>query len=100
MEIKDRLKQECIRKRWDPFKHINRIPESDPAIDRYMDLRKKGRMPGAPYKPSLFYGYLAAIFLPMYVLRVIVHWERDPYIKKCEQGEIPSRDKYVRGNLM
>lgn len=95
-EIRDRLKQECIRKRWDPFRHMNKIPETDPAIDRYMDLRKKGRMPGAPFKPSLFYGYMFLLFAPIYGLTKLVEWERSIYIGKCERDEIPSEEKYIR----
>lgn len=86
LEIKDRLKQECIRQRWDPFRHMNKQVEQDDAILRYMDLRKKGRLPGAPMRPTYFFGGLAMLFVPIFVLAKLADIERKPYLEKKKAG--------------
>lgn len=89
LDLKDRLKQEGVRKRYDPFLQIKKIIFDDPAVDRYMDLRKKGRMPHAPFHPKVFFGGLAWLTVPLFIGWRIVEWERAPYIAACESGDIP-----------
>ena len=35
----------------DPFLQVKGVKFSDPAMDRYGDLRKRGRQPGALFSP-------------------------------------------------
>lgn len=89
IELKLRLKEEGVRKRYDPFLQIKKVIFTDPATDRYADLRKKGRMPGTPMKPSLYFGMLGVLFIPIILLHRAVEWERQPYLKKRAEGDIP-----------
>lgn len=89
LEIKNRLKEEGIRKRYSPFLSMKGEIFSDPAIDRYMDLRKRGRMPNTPLKPVIFYGMVAFMVVPMTLIYYGMNWEIKDYHEGCASGEIP-----------
>lgn len=89
LELKNRVKMEGIRRRWDPFHHIKGVVESDPAIDRYTDLRKKGRMPGAPFGPRLFFSLVGVTVLPIFIIHEIIKWERRDWLEQCASGDYP-----------
>lgn len=91
-EIRQRLKLDGINRRYNPFFHLKKKLYSDPAVDRYMDLRKQGRMPGTPFSPKLFFMINGCFFIPIIVIAKLIEWERTPYLKKCESGEIPYAD--------
>lgn len=93
LEIKDRLKQDGVRRRFDPFLAMKGVIYSDPAHDRYCDLRKKGRMPGAPLKPHVFFGMIASIFIPISFISYLVYQERVPWNAKVASGEIPYHER-------
>lgn len=93
LEIKDRLKQEGVRRRYDPFLQMKEKIYSDPAIDRYADLRKKGRVPGAPFKPQIFFGLIGVTVLPIIVFAKIITWERKEWLEKCAVGDIPLSER-------
>lgn len=92
LEIKDRLKQEGIRRKWDPYLHIKGEKFTDPALDRYADLRKKGRMPGTPLKPQVFFGLLSFVFVPIIFFWKASDWERGDMPKRRALGDIPYKD--------
>jgi len=95
LAIKERLKQEYVRRKWDPFKQMKGEPVLDPAIERYMDLRKWGRLPGAPYKPSMYFSLLAGFWIPVALVMYAVNWERKDYLEKCSTGDYPySKRRY------
>uniref|UniRef100_A0A6G1SB19 NADH dehydrogenase [ubiquinone] 1 beta subcomplex subunit 4 n=1 Tax=Aceria tosichella TaxID=561515 RepID=A0A6G1SB19_9ACAR len=96
LELKRRLKEENVRQRYNPFKMMKSEPMTDPAVDRYMDLRKKGRLPNTPMRPTTFYGMAAALFLPIIGLTYLVEWERKDYLEGCEKGTIPYRERKKR----
>lgn len=96
LEIKQRLKQEGIRARYDPFLQMEYKIFNDPAIDRYMDIRKRGRLPNTPMKPTKFYGYAATLFVPIYVLTKLIDWTRKEYLQGCQDGSIPYKDRKYR----
>ena len=89
MALKYRLKEECVRKKFDPFLQLKGELLVDPAIDRYMDLRKRGRTPGAPMKPQIFFTLVALVFVPIIGLTWAVNWERRDWEKSCEIGDLP-----------
>lgn len=88
-EIRRRLKLEAIERKYSPFKLDQGILYSDPAIDRYAELRKYGRMPGAPFSPKIFFTLLAVTFVPIIALGRVIHWERKDYLKQMANGDIP-----------
>lgn len=88
-ELKNRLKQEGIRKRFDPYLHIKKVLYSDPALEKYMDFRKKGRTPGGPFKPSLFFGFLAMWIVPISILHHFSWGSREPYLEASAKGDYP-----------
>ena len=96
LEIKQRLKQEGIRSRYNPFLHMQQKICVDPALDRYLDVRKRGRLPNTPMRPTLFYGMSICIFLPIYLLAKGAEWERKDYLQGCSDGSIPYRDRKNR----
>lgn len=96
-ELKNRLKQEGVRKRFDPFMQMRNEVMTDPAIDRYMDLRKKGRMPYTPMKPSLFFSMLGTIFIPIIITAYAIDWEVKDYMEGCRTGDIPYSERKTRG---
>lgn len=89
LELKDRLKQDGIRRRYNPFFHMKGVLYSDPAVDRYMDLRKKGRMPNAPLRPSIFFSMAATVFIPIFGISYLIKWERSDYLRDCASGDYP-----------
>lgn len=89
LDLKYRIKQEGIRKRFDPFLQIKHEVYTDPAVDRYMDLRKKGRMPGAPFGPKLFFTLVATTTLPLFAIYYIMDWERRDFLRDCASGDYP-----------
>lgn len=93
LEIKDRLKQEAVRKKFDPFLQMKNKIYSDPAMDRYADLRKKGRMPGAPFKPQIFFGMIGLTIVPIILLGYSIEWERREFLEKCAAGDIPLSER-------
>lgn len=97
LELKQRLKVEGIRKRYDPFLQMKGILFSDPSIDRYSELRKRGRTPGSPMKASLFFGMMGFVTVPVYLLSLLYTWKRDPYLEKVASGEISYAEKPFRG---
>jgi hypothetical protein len=96
LELKRRLKEENVRQRFNPFKMLKSEPMTDPAVDRYMDLRKRGRMPNVPFKPTTFYGLVAVVCLPIIGLAYLADWERKPYLEGCEKGTIPYKDRKAK----
>lgn len=93
LELKHRLKLEGIRKKWDPFLQIKKVPFSDPAVDRYMDMRKTGRMPNAPFKPSLFFSLIGLVFIPFGLVSTVVYYNRRDFLQLCSTGDIPYKDR-------
>lgn len=93
LELRYRLKEEGMRKRYDPFLQIKNVRFTDPAIDRYADLRKRGRNPGAPLKPKIFYTMFGIIFLPVIIVTKLVIDERKPLLEAYESGDIPYKDR-------
>lgn len=93
LEIKRRLKDENVRQRFNPFKMMKSEVLVDPAVERYMDIRKRGRLPNTPFRPTMFYGMAAFLFLPIIVATYVSNWERKPYLEGCEKGTIPYRDR-------
>lgn len=94
LEIKARLKQENVMKRYNPFHHMKGEPFVDPAVERYMDYRKKGRMPNVPLAPRLFFSYFAMIVVPIGVITYLTELERQPYLAKCESGDLPYIERW------
>lgn len=88
LEIKKRLKREVWVKKWDPFLQIAGVKFDDPANTRYMDLRKKGRMPGSPLSPYLFYSFFFWSFAPFVGLAALTHYERKSWLEDCASGKI------------
>lgn len=99
LEIKNRLKDEGIRRRFDPFGMVNRQHFVDPAHERYADLRKRGRMPGAPFRPGLFFGMVISVLGPMVLLSYLVKMERDPWRAAVERGDIPVEQRSGRSTI-
>lgn len=64
-------------------------PAIDPAIDRYMDLRKKGRMPNAPFNPKFFFTCCCFVLLPIGLSTWLTIIERKPYLEAMSKGEYP-----------
>lgn len=89
IELKNRVKLEGIKKRYDPFLQMKGIIISDPAIERYTDLRKKGRMPGAPFGPKLFFTLVGLTILPIFIIKEIAEWERRDFLLQCASGDYP-----------
>ena len=89
LEIKDRLKQDGIRLRFDPFIQLKKQVYSDPAVERYMDMRKVGRLPNTPLKPSIFFSILASLTLPVVAIYYVMKWERADYLRLCSTGDYP-----------
>jgi len=97
LDIRYRLKDEGIRKRYDPFLQMKGVKFTDPAIDRYADLRKTGRQPGAPFNPKLFYTLIAMLVIPYYTFYKIADWERKPYLEGCASGDISYKERPNKG---
>lgn len=97
-ELKLRLKAESIRGRFNPFLHMKEIPFIDPAVERYCDLRKKGRMPNAPFSPKLFFTISSGVFIPIILLAYAMEWERRPYLEACAKGEYPIEKRYYKSH--
>lgn len=93
LELKDRLKLDGIKRKYDPFLTMKNHVYTDPALLRYNDLRKKGRMPGAPFKPQIFFGMIGFIFIPMFVLYQLAEWDRKPYLERCASGDMPYSER-------
>lgn len=89
IELRNRLKEEGIRRRYSPFLGLKNEAFQDPAVNRYMDFRKRGRLPNTPFKPSLFYGMVAFTVIPITLLVFAVEWERKDWKEGCESGAIP-----------
>lgn len=64
-------------------------PVLDPAIDRYMDTRKTGRLPNAPFNPKLFFTMFSLTFVPIGIMWALVEWERRPYVEALNKGDYP-----------
>lgn len=96
LELKQRLKEEGIRKRYDPFLQMKKEIFTDPAVDRYMDFRKTGRMPNTPFKPKLFFTMLGILVVPIWGLKMLIDWERAPYLAGCASGDIPYEDRPLK----
>lgn len=96
LEIKNRLKAEGIDVRYSPLRHLKGEHFVDPATERYMDLRKKGRMPGAPFKPSMFFGIWGMIFIPFGIIWYCMEAERQPWLAKIASGELPVSEREGR----
>lgn len=88
-QLRERLKLENLEKRYSPFQHLEGILMTDPSVDRYAELRRYGRVPGAPWKPSLFFSLAAAVFLPIIAVYKVIEWERRDYLAGCANGDIP-----------
>lgn len=88
-EIRRRLKMENVERRYSPFRQLQGILYQDPAIDRYAELRKYGRMPGAPFSPKIFWTLIASTFIPIFVVSELMRWERKDYLKAMANGDIP-----------
>lgn len=93
LELKWRLKEEGVRERYSPFKQMRGEVMTDPAVDRFMDLRKRGRLPNTPFRPSSFYGIMATVLIPIVVMAYIGKWERADYLEGCKNGTIPYKDR-------
>lgn len=89
LALKYRLKEECIRKKFDPFLQMKGEIFTDPAVDRYMELRRRGRTPGSPMKPTIFFSLVALTFVPIFALAYGISWERRDFTKACETGDLP-----------
>lgn len=89
LELKNRLKAEGIRRRYDPFLQLKGVIFSDPAQERYSDMRKKGRLPGTPMRPGLFFQMLAVLFVPIIGGTMLMEWERRDYLKLSSTGDYP-----------
>ena len=89
LDIKARLKEEGIRRRYSPYLFMKDELFEDPAIDRYMDLRKRGRLPDTPMKPVIFYGMVALFVVPITIMYYVSKWERKDYLEGCASGDIP-----------
>lgn len=87
-ELQRLMKQQGIRNRWDPYRSMRHEPVSDPALDRYSDLRKKGRCPNTPMPATRFFAYISMIVVPISLLTILVNYERKDWIAGCESGEI------------
>lgn len=96
LELKNRVKMEGIRKRYDPFLQMKKIIFNDPAVDRYMDLRKKGRMPGAPFGARLYFTLVGTTFLPIIAFHYIFKWERHDFLEKCASGDYPIEQRELK----
>lgn len=96
LELKKHLKEEGVRKRYSPYLQMKGELLQDPALDRYMDLRKKGRLPNTPMKPSAFYGMLALLIVPVVAAWKISEWETYWYKEGCKTGEVPYKDRLFK----
>lgn len=92
-ELRARLKLENVNRKYNPFFHMKDVTYQDPAIDRYMDLRKHGRMPGSPWKPSKYFGTWLLIIGPIFVISKVVEWERKDWLQKVSSGEISYKER-------
>lgn len=92
-ELKNHLKQEGITKRYSPYLMMKHDLIQDPAVERYMDLRKRGRLPNTPLKPSIFYGMLMMLAVPIGAMTYIVEQRRKPYLEGCANGDIPYSER-------
>lgn len=99
LELKHRLKLEGVKKRYDPFLQIKEEIISDPAVDRYMDLRKKGRMPGAPFSPKIFFSLVGVTLVPIFVIAHLIEWERKDYLIACANGDLSVAKRRKRENM-
>lgn len=95
-ELRRRLKMENIDKRYSPFRAMQGIKFQDPAVDRYSELRKYGRMPGAPLKPKIFFTLLGLTVVPIYALMKLIDWERRDFLKGMASGEIPYEQRQLK----
>ena len=91
-----RLKEESTRKRW-PISPNEGLQVLRAAMDRYVDLRKRGRQSGAPFSPKLFYSMVGMMFIPVIAMWHLAWWEMDPYLRGCATGDVPyeSRPKVL-----
>lgn len=97
LELKRSLKMESVQARYNPFFHIKDKPCLDPAIERYMDIRKKGRMPNAPFSPKLFFTISSVCILPIAVLAYAMEvFERRPFLEACAKGEYPIEKRLMK----
>lgn len=92
-ELRYRLKEEGMRKRYDPFIQLKVEPFSDPAFERYMDIRKRGRLPGTPLRPASFFGFVSFVFLLPYLISLEVDRHRLPRIAALKNGDIPFEER-------
>lgn len=93
LEIKHRLKAEGVRRRYDPFLQMKCELYQDPALDRYMDLRKRGRLPNTPLKPAIFFYMVGMLTVPVFILNWAIQSERTPYLERCASGDYPYEDR-------
>lgn len=96
LELKKKLKIEGVNRRYNPFRMIDKIVFSDPANDKFMDIRKKGRLPGAPYGPKKFFSMVALLVVPWYLLYKIIDYERRPWLERLKNGEVPITEIITR----
>lgn len=94
LELKNHLKQENVTKRYSPYLSMKGEHFQDPAIERYMDLRKRGRLPNTPLRPSIFYTLFFILTVPIAAAGYIGTKEREKYLRGCETGEIPYADRF------
>lgn len=93
-EIRRRLKAELIELRWNPFRQMKKETFIDPAHARYMDLRKKGRMPGAPFSLKVFFSLLSVTLIPIGISWFFIKTERKYWLREVEKGEIATSQRW------
>ena len=93
LAIKDQLKQEAVRKKFSPYLALKGEIAQDPAVSRFMDLRKRGRLPNTPLHPKKFYAMIFAYLIPIVLLKEAVDYYRTPYLRAMEVGDIPYEER-------
>ena len=93
LDIKNKLKQEYVRKYHDPFLQIQRQIAKDPAVERFLAMRKTGRLPNSPLPFRYFARFLIVVFLPIPLYGLYYKRQVTELNRKVNSGKLPYEDR-------
>lgn len=96
IEIKNRLKKESVNLKYNPFRMMQKQLYQDPAVDRYLDMRKNGLTPSGAINRRLYFTYMGVFFGTIYVTTRLIAWERATNEQKFATGKIPYQDRWCK----
>lgn len=100
LEIKNKLKAEYVRKYHDPFMSIQQQIAKDPAVERFLAMRKIGRLPNSPIPFRRFLHIMIVAFLPIPLYGFYYKYQVDEFNRKINSGELSYEDReFKRWNV-